>query len=266
MKNLRPSSLVQSFLPSKRQVRQSFNKAASTYDGAAKVQRWVSARLIGGLPPALIPAIILDAGCGTGFGLEMLGLRFPAARRIALDFSPAMLSRIKQLEFGLCGDIERIPLQDEVAGLYWSNLTAQWCDPYALSREAWRVLWPNGTLAISSLAHGTFHEIEETFAQIDDYRHILPFQSEEDWRAALERAGFRDLQIHTESCVAHYRDLRSLLKAIKSIGANQLGACRRPSLMGRQTWRKLETLYETRRTARGLPITYQVILCYASKR
>jgi malonyl-CoA O-methyltransferase len=265
MKSLRASPLVQPSLPSKRLVRQSFNKAASTYDGAAKVQRWVSARLVSGLPLSLIPAIILDAGCGTGFGLEMLGLRFPAARRIALDFSPAMLSRIKQLEYGVCGDIEHIPLRDEVAGLYWSNLTAQWCDPYALSREAWRVLWPEGTLALSSLAHGTFYEIEEAFAQIDDYRHILPFQSEEDWRAALEQARFRDIQIRTETCVAHYRDLRSLLQAIKSIGANQLGAYRRPNLMGRKAWMKLESLYEARRTARGLPITYQAMFCYASK-
>ncbi|GHU11656.1 malonyl-[acyl-carrier protein] O-methyltransferase [Betaproteobacteria bacterium] len=265
MKILRASPLVQPSLPSKRVVRQSFNKAANTYDGAAKVQRWVSARLVGGLPPTLIPAIILDAGCGTGFGLEMLGLRFPAARRIALDFSPAMLSHIKQLEYGVCGDIEHIPLKDEVAGLYWSNLTAQWCDPYALSREAWRVLWQNGTLALSSLGHGTFHELEETFAQIDDYRHVLPFQNEADWHAALEQAGFRDIQIRTEACVAHYHDLRSLLKAIKSIGANQLGAYRRPNLMGRQAWMKLESLYETRRTARGLPITYQTLICYASK-
>ncbi|MDR1889937.1 MAG: malonyl-ACP O-methyltransferase BioC [Zoogloeaceae bacterium] len=265
MKNFRASPLVQSSLPSKLRVRQSFNKAANTYDGAAKVQRWVSARLVSGLPSALIPAIILDAGCGTGFGLEMLGLRFPAARRIALYFSPAMLAHIRQLEFGVCGDIEHIPLKDEVAGLYWSNLTAQWCDPYALSREAWRVLWPNGALSLSSLAHGTFHELEETFAQIDDYRHILPFQSEEDWRAALEQAGFCNIRIHTETCVAHYRDLRSLLKAIKSIGANQLGAYRRPSLMGRKAWMKLESLYETRRTTRGLPITYQVMLCYANK-
>lgn len=252
-------------LPSKELVRQSFEKAAATYDSAAKVQRWVCARLIGGLPPMLIPAVILDAGCGTGFALEMLGLRFPAARRIALDFSPAMLARVQQLEFGVAGDVENIPLCDEVAGLYWSSLTAQWCNPDALAQEAHRVLWPSGMLALSSLGQGTFCELEETFALIDDYRHTIPFRPVEMVQDSLTRAGFQDIQIRVEPCVAHYKDLRSLLQAIKSIGASQLGTQRRPGLMGRDAWRKLEAAYETRRTPRGLPLTYQVILCYAKK-
>ncbi|MDR2365642.1 MAG: methyltransferase domain-containing protein, partial [Zoogloeaceae bacterium] len=203
-------------LPSKRLVRLNFERAANTYDSAARVQRWVCARLIGILPPTLVPAIILDAGCGTGFSLEMLGLRFPAARRIALDFSRAMLARIRQLEFGVCGDVEHIPLRDEVAGLYLSNLAAQWCDPSALSREAWRVLWPKGTLALSSLAPGTFHELDEIFAHVDNYPHTLPFQTPESWQAALSVAGFGNIRIHTEPCVAYYRDLRSLIRAIKA--------------------------------------------------
>lgn len=252
-------------LPPKEQVRQSFERAASTYDSAAKVQRWVCARLIGGLPPMLIPAVILDAGCGTGFALEMLGLRFPAARRIALDFSPAMLAQVKQLEFGVAGDVERIPLVDEVAGMYWSSLTAQWCHYETLAREAHRVLWPTGTLALSTLGPGTFQELDEDFALVDQYRHTIPFQAEEVMQAALEAAGFRDIQIRTEPCVAHYKDLKGLLKAIKSIGASQLGHQRRQGLMGRTAWQKLETAYEKRRTPRGLPLTYQVVLCYAKK-
>ncbi|MDR0674237.1 MAG: malonyl-ACP O-methyltransferase BioC [Zoogloeaceae bacterium] len=268
MKTVRFSSPLSahSELPSKRLVRQNFERAASTYNSAARVQRWVSSRLISLLPSTLIPAIILDAGCGTGFSLEMLALRFPAARCIALDFSRAMLAHIRQLEFGVCGDVEHIPLRGEVAGLYWSNLTAQWCNSSALSREAWRVLWPKGTLALSSLAPGTFHELDETFAQVDAYAHTLPFQTPENWRAALSDAGFSDIRIHAEPCVAHYRDLRSLVKAIKAIGANQIApSSRRPGLIGRKTWQKLEAAYEARRDARGLPLTYQVIFCTAKK-
>ncbi|MDR2625260.1 MAG: methyltransferase domain-containing protein, partial [Zoogloeaceae bacterium] len=241
MKTVRFSSPLSahSELPAKRLVRQNFERAASTYNSAARVQRWVSSRLISFLPPSLIPAIILDAGCGTGFSLEMLALRFPAARCIALDFSRAMLAHIRQLEFGICGDVEHIPLCDEVAGLYWSNLTAQWCNPAALSLEAWRVLWPKGTLALSSLAPGTFHELDEIFAQVDPYPHTLPFQTPENWQTALSAAGFSDIEIHAEPCVAHYRDLRSLIKAIKAIGANQIApSTRRPGLMGRKTWQK----------------------------
>lgn len=252
-------------LPSKEQVRQSFERAASTYDSAAKVQRWVCARLIGGLPPMFTPAVILDAGCGTGFALEMLGLRFPSARRIALDFSQAMLGQVKHLEFGVAGDVERIPLCDQVVNLYWSNLTAQWCDPVALAREARRVLWPGGILALSSLGPGTFIELDETFAQVDHYRHTIPFQPPQALEETLAQAGFSEIRVRTEACVAHYKDLKSLLQAIKSIGASQIGPERRPGLMGRGSWQKLEAAYEARRTPRGLPLTYQVMLCYARK-
>jgi len=252
-------------LPSKKQVRQSFEQAASTYDSAAKVQRWVCARLIAGLPPMLIPAVILDAGCGTGFALEMLGLRFPAARCIALDFSPAMLAQVKQLQFGVAGDVEHIPLRSEVATLYWSNLTAQWCDPVALAREARRVLRPDGMLALSSLAPGTFIELDETFAEVDHYRHTIPFRPPQVLEEALALAGFQEIRVRIEPCVAHYKDLKNLFQAIKFVGASQIGPQRRPGLMGRGTWQKLEAAYEARRTPRGLPLTYQVILCYAKK-
>jgi hypothetical protein len=35
--------------------------------------------------------------------------------------------------------------------------------------------------------------------------------------------------------------------------------------MGRDAWQKLEEAYEKRRTPRGLPLTYQVVLGYAQK-
>ncbi|MDR1849687.1 MAG: malonyl-ACP O-methyltransferase BioC [Zoogloeaceae bacterium] len=254
-----------SIFPPKAWVRRSFERAAHTYDGAAKAQRWVCARLVSGLPSTLVSAVILDAGCGTGFGMEILGQRFPAARRIALDFSPAMLARIANLEFGVAGDVEKLPLCNEVVGLYWSNLTVQWCDIFAMCREARRVLWPGGMIAFSSLAPGTFYELEESFAKIDRYRHTLPFRPLETVRQALEVAGFQEIRLQIEPCVAHYRDLKSMMGAIKSIGANQIGPARRPGLMGRNAWNKLEAEYEKRRTPRGLPLTYQVVLGYARK-
>ncbi|MDR0529293.1 MAG: malonyl-ACP O-methyltransferase BioC [Zoogloeaceae bacterium] len=249
----------------KARVRRNFDRAAATYDAAAKVQRWVCARLVSGLPASLMPAVILDAGCGTGFGMEILARRFPAARRIALDISHTMLSRVEHLEFGIVGDAERLPLKSGIAGLYWSNLTAQWCDPDLLAKEALRVLWPGGSIALSSLSPGTFHELEESFAEVDSHRHILALPSSDVLQQALALAGFCDIRLRVEPCVAHYRDLKSLLRAIKSIGANLISGERRQGLMGRGAWQKLEKSYESRRTPRGLPLTYQVILCYARK-
>ncbi|MDR0996271.1 MAG: malonyl-ACP O-methyltransferase BioC [Zoogloeaceae bacterium] len=251
--------------PSKREIRQSFERAAATYDSAARVQRWVCSRLVAGLPASLIPAVILDAGCGTGFALQMLALRFPAARLIALDFSEGMLEQIRQPVFRLLGDVERLPLQNEMAGLYWSSLTLQWCRPEVLAKEACRVLWPNGTLALSSLLPGTFLEIEEAFADIDAYRHVLEFTPAEGVRAALAHAGFTDIDTQVETGVAHYKDVKSLLAAIRAIGATRIGTGSRKTLMGKAAWHKLVENLESRRNPRGIPLTYQVLLCYARK-
>ncbi|MDR1646870.1 MAG: malonyl-ACP O-methyltransferase BioC [Zoogloeaceae bacterium] len=253
-------------LPSKKQVRRSFEKAAPSYDTVAKVQRWTAARLVGGLPETFAPAVILDAGCGTGFAQEMLAARFPAARCIALDFSAAMLSRITRPEFSLAGDVERLPLKSGIVGLYWSNFTAQWCNLDALLKEAQRVLWPNGRLALSMPGTNTFRELAEAFAQVDAYRHTLNFTTQEGLHTALARTGFSDPRFLTETCVLHYKDLKTLLHTIKSAGANQFASGERShGLMGKSAWQKLEAAYEARRTPQGLPLTYEVMLCHARK-
>lgn len=253
-------------LPPKKRIRRSFEKAASSYDNVAKIQRWTAARLVGGLPETFAPAVILDAGCGTGFAQEMLAVRFPAARCIALDFSAAMLSRIAHPEFSLAGDVEHLPLKSGIVGLYWSNFTAQWCNLDALLKEAQRVLWPNGRLALSTPGGNTFRELAEAFAQVDNHRHTLNFATQEELHTALARTGFSDPRFITENCVLHYRDLKTLLRAIKSAGANQFASGNRShGLMGKTAWKKLEAAYEARRTPQGLPITYEVILCHARK-
>jgi malonyl-CoA O-methyltransferase len=57
-----------SFAQDQRQMRRSFDKAATTYDQAAVLQREVCVRALERLDLVkLDPAAIIDAGCGTGF-------------------------------------------------------------------------------------------------------------------------------------------------------------------------------------------------------
>jgi len=58
--------------PSKQRVRQSFERAAPTYDSAAHIQRRICAHLAAGLPNSLDAKLILDTGCGTGHALGLL--------------------------------------------------------------------------------------------------------------------------------------------------------------------------------------------------
>ncbi|AXS80296.1 malonyl-ACP O-methyltransferase BioC [Dechloromonas sp. HYN0024] len=250
--------------PSKARVRQSFERAASTYDSAADIQRRICTQLAAGLPE-ITPTRLLDAGCGTGYAQTDLQARFPRAHAVALDLSPAMLDRVAAPCCRLAGDLENLPLADACLDLYWSSLAVQWCDLATALREAHRTLRPAGQLALASLGPATFHELRYAFADVDDYRHTLTFHSEHEVRKIAGALGFSAINTKKNTKIAHYADFKTLLRAVKAIGANQLGDGRRTSLMSRANFQRAEAAYELLRTPAGLPLSYDVIYLYAKK-
>lgn len=255
----------------KSRVRDSFDRAATTYDTAAVVQRRVCERLLDGgeaswaaLPDA--PGI-LDAGCGTGYGARLLRARWPAAAVTSVDFAPAMLAFARQASDACCAaDIERLPFAQARFDLWWSSLAIQWCHAATVFGEAARVLRRGGALAVSTLGPQTFAELDAAFAGVDAYRHTLPFGSPEAIGEALAHAGFTDIRLRRERHAVHYPDLKTLLRAVKAVGAHNVGAGARGGMMGRRTWQSVEAAYERHRSAAGLPASYDVILAYANKR
>lgn len=252
--------------PSKARIRAAFERAAPTYDSAAAVQRAICDELLAGLPETLPAAArILDAGCGTGYALPLLQARYPNVRIVALDFSGAMLGCIATPCCRVVGDLEHLPLADASIDLVWSSLSVQWCDlPRALA-EARRVLRPNGKLALATLGPETFHELRAAFADVDDYRHTLGFHAIDEIEHMAATAGFVTInRIHRPKTENH-PDFKSLLRAVKAVGANQVGSGQRPGLMSRSTFQRAEAAYEGRRTTAGLPLTYDVITMHARK-
>lgn len=249
--------------PSKARVRQSFERAAPTYDSAADVQRRICRRLLDGLPEALAAGRLLDAGCGTGYAQALLQARFPDADALALDFSPGMLRQVTAPCRRIAGDLEHLPLASASLDLYWSSLAVQWCDLTQALREARRVLKHDGLLALASLGRETFHELRHAFAGVDEYHHTLGFHGADEIRHMATTAGFATVDVQKSTETAHYADFKSLLRAVKAIGANQIGDGQRRSLMSRRTFLRAETACETLRTAAGLPLTYDVITLYA---
>ncbi len=244
--------------PSKARIRQSFERAAPTYDSAATVQRHICSHLADRLPAMPPVERLLDAGCGTGFAQPLLQSRFPAAQAIALDLAPGMLQRIAARCCRLAGDLEHLPLADASIDLYWSSLAVQWCDLAKALAEARRVLRPGGCLALASLGPATFHELRHAFVGIDDYHHTLAFHTSVETGRLAADLGFAAVDVKNGTEIAHYADFRTLLKAVKAIGANQLGSGRRTSLMSRAAFTRAAAACETLRTPAGLPLTYDV--------
>lgn len=251
--------------PEKPLIRRSFEQAAATYDAAAEVQRLACQQLADALPAAVLPesGLILDAGCGTGYGLRLLLERFPAARGIGLDIAETMLHRARPLTT-LVGDIEQLPFASASVDLYWSSLTAQWCALDVVLSEAVRVLRRGGQLALATLGTETFSELRTAFAHSDNYRHTLNFLTPDDIFSHTRQAGFQHIEIRHQPLLTYHKDLRSLLQSIKAIGANQIGSGQRRGLMSRTAWQRVEAAYEQQRLPDGLPLTYDLILLVAS--
>lgn len=255
-------------LPDKRRIRAAFARAAAGYDAAAALQREVCARLLAQLGDAP-PARILDAGCGTGYGARLLRERWPRAEIVAADFAEAMAATARRSAPAgtacAVADVEALPFADAAFDLCWSSLTVQWCDAAAALAEAARVLRGDGRLALSTLGAGTFAELRAAFAEVDRHRHTLDFAAADRLADVAQTAGLRDAALARATITLHYPDLRQLLGAVKAIGANALGEGRRRGMMGKAAWQALTAAYERRRTAAGLPASYDVILLTARK-
>lgn len=249
--------------PEKWQVQRAFDRAAKTYDQAATLQQRVCHQLLTQLPIENMPQRILDAGCGTGYGWQLLTQRYPQAEIHSLDFARAMLTTHPAEQLKTQGDLEQLPIAKHCMDLYWSSLAVQWCDLAQVVHEARRVLRTDGHLALATLAEGTFIELKTAFSGLDAYQHTLDFVSEADLVSALKQAGFHQIHVEKRRKQTVYPSLRHLLRAVKDVGANQLGAGRRKGLLTRHALQTLTERYEAFRSTEGLPLSYEVIYCHA---
>src|SRR5438128_1277621 len=101
--------------------------------------------------PLASARLVYDLGCGPGNSTELLVQRYPGARVVGLDNSPAMLEsarkRLPGVEFELADIATWQPGQPP--DLIYSNATLQWVpDHAALIPRLLSLLAPGGVLAV----------------------------------------------------------------------------------------------------------------------
>jgi malonyl-CoA O-methyltransferase len=268
----------ESFTPDKRQMRRSFEKAASTYEHAAVLQREVCMRALERLDLVkLDPRTIIDAGCGTGFATRALQKRYPGARLVALDIAPAMLkwarTRIPKWEKWIgsnrkvfvCGDNERLPIRTASLDMFWSNLAFQWAsDLRAVFAECQRVLRPGGLLMFTTLGPDTLKELRTASAS-DGRIHVNRFIDMHDIGDMMIATGFVDPVMDMEYLTLTYTDLQSLTRELKAVGARNVATGRNRGMTGKGTLRDIELRYESFRRDGRLPATFEVVYGHAWK-
>lgn len=269
-------------LPLQHEVRRSFERAATSYDEHAFLQREIAQRLFERLDYIKIaPTRVLELGCGTGYATQKLRARFATANLFALDLSAAMCGLARQrmpqvsrwakvfrqapLDGFICADAEQLPIADDSVELIVSNLTLQWCDPEKVAREAARVLKPGGLLMFTSLGPDTLKELRAAFKAVDDLPHVNQFVDMHDVGDILALAGLSDPVMDQELVTLTYRELMPMLRELKGIGAHNLLPGRARGLMGKSRWQQLQAAYEKFRTDGRLPATYEVVYGHAWK-
>ena len=249
------------------QVRRSFDRASSEYDRAAILQADVRARLLARLDYVkLTPALIIDAGCGTGHASRALKRLYRRARVIALDIAPGMLQAAGRQRGWfrrfdrVLADAAHLPFADASVDLVFSNLMLQWCnDPDALFAEFRRVLKPHGILSFSTFGPDTLKELRAAWASVDDYTHVNRFIDMHDLGDALLRARLAEPVLDVENFTLTYDNVLTLMKDLKAIGAHNVTAGRPAGLTGRGKLQAMMAAYEQRRTDGRLPATYEVV-------
>jgi malonyl-CoA O-methyltransferase len=221
--------------PDRRTARRRFERAASTYAAASRLEAEVGTRMLERLDYVkLSPRRVLDAGSGPP--QRVLGKRYPKAEVLALDFSLQMLRsartwrEIFRKTLSICGDLERLPLAAESVDLVWSNMALHWLAglPAAL-KEIERVLAPQGLLMFSTLGPDTLKELRATAGE----GRVHAFYDMHDVGDMLVAAGFSAPVMDMEMLTIAYPAAGGLLADLRASGQTSARADRVRGLTGK---------------------------------
>lgn len=258
----------------KTEVCKAFNRHASEYEQAAKVQNEIGQRLFDRLSLLKItPRYVLDLGCGTGLFTTQLKKRYPQAQVIALDLAYGMLLQAKQKQklwrkWPLVNaDMMRLPFADRVFDLVFANQVIHWSQPLqVVLKELHRVMNVHGCVMFSTLGPDTFKELRDSWRSADVYEHTNEFADMHDIGDELVRENFLDPVIDMELLAVHYKSVAQLIRSLKSQGVRNINPKRNHGLTGCQAWKKFEKNYQQFSTEDNkYPLTYEVVYGHAWK-
>jgi malonyl-CoA O-methyltransferase len=265
-----------------RHARRAFERAARAGRDPAVLQREVEGRMLDRLDYLrLRPARVLDAGCGAGRGLALLGRRFPGAELLGVDFAAAAVSLAARgdsfiahlrrrlsgaARFHVCANFVSLPLGPGSVDMVWSNLALAWAaDPLSGLREFHRVLSAGGLLMFSTYGPDTLKELRAAFTASSGAGHVHSFVDMHDLGDMLVASGFAAPVMDMERLTFTYADLDALARELRTSGQTYAGRDRRRGLMGRDTWRRVADAYERERMHGKLPATIEIVYGHAWK-
>ncbi|MBV0900097.1 MAG: methyltransferase domain-containing protein [Wolbachia endosymbiont of Fragariocoptes setiger] len=208
----------------KKFIKSNFDRASSSYDRVAFIQKLCATRLVSYLKkyfPEFYPHSILDLGTGTGYVTEILFNFFPQSKFILNDLSFDML--IKAQEKLVNKEVEVILADMEEQNfsfhnLVISNLALQWVNN--LNNVIRRFYKNSDVFAFSCLLDGTFNEWSqiflESFLPIPTYQYPLK-QELESYLLSLKPSKYF---FDSQEFKLKFSSSSEFIKYLKDLGAN----------------------------------------------
>lgn len=247
-------------------IRQSFEKAAQSYQQHSVLQDEVQIRLLDRLSVVeKTPEVVLDLGCGPGKAVPFIQQQWPDSQIIAMDVAQTMLQGAQHGSMQkLCADTHGIPLQTASVDFIFSNLMLQWVLNLDLVfAEMRRILKPGGMVLLTTLGLETLIELKQAAFRADGGMHVNDFTDIREVGDRMLAAGFQNPVLDVDRITLTYSKVSGLLKDLKGVGAHNVRNDRQRTLTGKGFLQKLEQEYETFREDGVLPASYEVVYAMA---
>ena len=252
------------------QIERQFDRAASTYDSVASLQRQMADRLLAKIPSA-IDGPVVDLGCGTGDLLQKLSHRTSAINLTGVDISSAMLeqTRLRVPEARVIkSDIASLPMEDHSFQWAVSNAAIQWCESASVFSELRRILQPNGQAFLSTFGPSTMSQWRETLASVSNSDsgfvsskdRVHSFTPIEQLTSQLKAAGFASVESEIKMVDVKFDSVRTMFDSVRKLGATNARRDRSSGLSGRKWLQRVTDAFEETKDSNGLiSLTYE---CY----
>lgn len=252
-------------------IRNSFSKAAASYQAAASHQKNMAEKLLEIFMNTVCSDTlknettkILDLGCGTGFIADVLQKQLALEKIIQLDISEKMFSANsvkceQQHSLNICADMQSLPLQAESLSFCISSYAMQWARDFDKTlQEIYRVLKPGGECYFSLPAPQTFYELRAAWQEVDAEVHVHRFMDKNRIENAISASGFEQRFFASQQDVLFYDSIVEALQHIKKIGAHNLDQQRSKNLMGKKKYQTFCKAYQKFANTEGrYPLSYQ---------
>lgn len=204
----------------KQKIKESFSRAALTYNEASDFQKETGRMLIDKILSDAAPRDkILDVGMGTGRITQQLAIR--AGKHIyGCDMAWGMVSFARTNTNGIFitqADIEELPFKQEAFDAVFSNIAYQWVTDFTKAfLELKRVLKEEGRFYFSILIKDSLRELYdvlEAVLKMDCYKNFLP--GAEFIQTQLERCDFKIEWCEEQIIRRYYESSLDLIRTFK---------------------------------------------------